>query len=335
MTPQGPLGLPASSKGGVFFLYGDDEFRKEEEALALVAWHLDPATRDFNLDLLRGSEVTVETLASVLSTPPMMAEWRVVLLREAEALASDSRARKVLTETAAAPPSGLAFIIVATIPKGSRAALYKELQRKARSFDFREIGPNDVPGWLMRRAADRHGREMTVEAARALAGAAGTNLGVLAQEVAKLSDAVEEGEPIGLDAVRRGGTLVPEEDRWEWMDRVGSRDLGGALAGLQTLMSQGESGVGLTIGLATHLIRLGAARAGGRSALDGLLPPHQKWLFRRLMPQADRWSVDDLEEAILGLRKVDRLLKSSQIPEEHVLEGWLLGLMARERGEAR
>mgnify|MGYP000197446105 FL=1 len=63
----------AKVRGGVFYLYGEDAFRKEEVVSALIDAHLDSATRDFNLDQLRGTETDVETLASVLATPPMMA----------------------------------------------------------------------------------------------------------------------------------------------------------------------------------------------------------------------------------------------------------------------
>ncbi len=326
---KGPLGLPEKDRGGVFFLYGDDGFRKEEEARALVDWHLDPATGDFNFDSLRGSEVSIETLASVLATPPMMAEWRVVILREAEALASSARAREVLLRTASAPAPGLALIILASIPDRSEAKVYKELKRRTRSFEFKAIDPNDVPGWLMERAAARYGRELTEEAARALAAGVGTDLGVLVLEVEKLLDAVEEGAPIDVDAVRRTGTRIPVEDRWEWMDKVGRRELKEAARGLRTLLAQGETAVGLTIGLTTHLIRLGIARTRGAATLESLLPYRQRWLVKRLVPQARRWTVEELEEALLGLRRADRLLKSSQLSEEHVLEEWLLTLMAR------
>ncbi|GIS79436.1 MAG: hypothetical protein CM1200mP14_10020 [Gammaproteobacteria bacterium] len=40
--------------------------------------------QDFNLDQLRGTETDIETVASVMATPPMMAEWRVVVVREGE-----------------------------------------------------------------------------------------------------------------------------------------------------------------------------------------------------------------------------------------------------------
>jgi DNA polymerase-3 subunit delta len=325
-----PLGLSDEERGGVFYLFGDDQFRKETEGRALVEWHLDPGTRDFNFDSLRGSEVSVEHLASILATPPLMAEWRVVLLREVEALAPSPRARTLLLDHAKNPPSGLALVLIASIPRGSSAKFYKELKRLARSVEFPGIDPNDVPGWLIEWAKARHDRTMTMEAARALGSAVGTDLGVLAREVEKLASRVAEGASIDLDSVRDAGTHVPKEDRWAWMDRVGQKDFSGALEGLETLFSQGESGVGLTIGLTTHLLRLGVARAGSARALDEFLPSHQKWLANRLKKQAVGWSVGELEDALLGLRRADRLLKSSGLGDEHILEEWLLNRMAWE-----
>jgi DNA polymerase-3 subunit delta len=323
-----PLGLTDREKGGAFFLFGDDAFRKEETGKALVEWHLDPGTRDFNFDPLRGSELDVESLASVLATPPMMAEWRVVLLREVEALASSPRARDALLDIVKRPPPGLALIMLASIPRDSRAKFYRELMRVARSMEFPEIGANDVPGWLLDRAATLHGIRMTEEAARALGGAVGTDLGVLAQELEKLASVVDAGEPITLEAVKRAGTHVPTQDRWEWMDLVGNREFDKALEGLSILFAQGESGVHLTMGLTTHLLRLGVGRTAGKGALEESLPPHQRgWLPRRLMQQANRWSVPGLAGALKGLRRVDRILKSSSLPEDRVLEEWLLGLM--------
>lgn len=332
MKGSNPLGLSDREKGGAFFLYGEDAFRKEETARALVKWHLDPETRDFNFDPLRGSEVDVESLASVLATPPLMAEWRVVLLREVEGLASSPRAREALLAVAKAPPPGLALIMLATLPKDTKAKFYKDLTRASRSVGFPEVGANDVPGWLVEWAATRHGVEMTEEAARALGGAVGTDLGVLAMEVEKLASRVDPGAPITLEAVRDAGTYVPTQDRWEWMDLLGNRDFEGALKGLSPLMSQGESGVFLTMGLATHFLRLGVARSAGRGALEGILPHHQKWLASRLMQQAARWSVDDLRAALKGLKKADRVFKSTSLSDEKVLEEWLLGLMVGKGG---
>jgi DNA polymerase III subunit delta len=310
--------------GGVFFLHGDDEFRKEEAARALAEGHLDPGTRDFNLDRLTGSETDAETLASLLGTPPMMAEWRVVVLRETEALASSKRAREILMDVVKRPPPGLALILLCTVPARSSARFYRDLQKGCRSTEFRPVGIDDVPGWLVTRAREAHGRELEEAAARALAQAAGTDLAVLVRELEKLDTLAPEGEAVTPAHVEAAGTRVPRQDRWGWFDLVAGRRFDQALEGLDVLFRHGESGVGLTIGLATHFLRLGVAVAGGRGALQEVLPPHQRWLADKIARQARQWDPGELEAAIEGLLQVDRLLKSSPLPEEHHLQVWLL-----------
>ncbi len=324
--------LEKGGYGGVFFLHGEDEFRKEELARALVEAHLDPGTRDFNYDLLRGSEVDVETLASVLGTPPMMAEWRVVLVREAEALSSSPRTRDILLATAEKPPPGLALILLVTTE--SKARFWKDLRAHARDVAFAAISPVDAPLWLVERAREVHGLDMEEAAARALATAVGADLGVLARELEKLADYVAGDGVITLEAVAAAGTRLPKQDRWAWLDLVGEKKFEEALAALPVLLGQGESGVGLTIGLGTQLLRIGVAAAGGKAALEAALPSHQRWLSRRILPQARLWRPEDVEAAVRGLLRVDRLLKSSGVSDEALLEEWLLGLLARERGVA-
>lgn len=330
MIPAGLRRGLGPEPGGVFFLHGSDAFRREEAARALVDAHLDPGTRDFNLDLLRGSEVDAETLAAVLGTPPMMAEWRVVVLRETEALAGSPRTREPLLQAARTPPPGLALILLCTIPERSSARFYKDLARLARSLEFQEMGTDDVPGWLIERARDHLGREMEEDAARALAQAVGAELAYLVQELEKLDALAEEGEPLTRAHVEAAGTRIPRQDRWAWFDGVAEKRYGESLAGLEILLQHGESGVGLTLGLATHFLRLGVVVDGGPAALEAVLPPHQKWLARRYASQARRWTGDEVAEAIQDLLGVDRLLKSATFSDQHLLESWLLKRMSRE-----
>ena len=291
--------------------------------------HLDSGTRDFNLDVLRAGDVDGERLASVIATPPLMAEWRVVVVREVEALASSARSREMLASLTAAPPPGLALILVANIPKGSSAKVWKDLQTKSRSLELSPLAPDDVPGWLLERARETLGVEVEEDAAVALAAAIGTDLGVIDQELQKLSAFVQRGAPITRKDVEAAGVRLPVQDRWQWFDLVGERRFAEALEGLGMLVGQGESEIGLAIQLGTHLLRLGIAAEGGSAAIEAVLPPHQKWLSRRLVPQARRWTVDDLAAALDELLRADRLMKASGVSNEALLEGWLLGLMAR------
>lgn len=324
--------IPGLSKarGGVFYLHGDDDFRKEEAVRALVASHLDPATADFNLDPLRGTEVDTETLASVLCTPPMMAEWRVVVIREVEGLAASARSREALLEVVAKPPSGLALILSCTVPPGSKAKFYKDLARKARSVEFPAVTPGDVPGWLMNRAMARYEVEIDVEAAQALGAAVGVSLGILSQELEKLVGFVGDRKRIALADVEAAGTRIPAQDRWRWFDLVADGRLEEALATLGVLLGQGENGVGLVIGLTSQFLRLGIAGERGPGALEAVLPMHQKWLAKKAAGQARRWRPAEIDAALDGLLRVDRLLKASPLSDEHLLEEWLLTLLARK-----
>ena len=317
----------ANVRGGSFYLHGEDQFRKEEAARELIEAHLDPATKDFNLDPLRGTEVDGETLSSVLATPPMMAEWRVVVLREVEGLASSRKAREELLAVAAEPPPGLVLIMTCTVPSGSKAKFYRDLAKLAQSVEFKALTDADVPGWLMEHARDIHGVDFDVDAARALGAAIGSNLGVLARELDKLSDFVGDRKRITLEDVDAVGTKLPSQDRWRWVDLVGDRRFGEAQRTLAVLLGQGETGVGLVIALTTQLLRLGVAIERGTRGLEDALPHHQKWLARPVASQAKRWTLSEIDHALSGLLDVDRLLKASPHSDEHFVESWLLGLM--------
>lgn len=275
--------------------------------------------------------MTVERLASVIATPPMMARWRVVHVKEAEALAASPRARQVVLETARTPPPGLVLILQATIPARSRAKFYKDLARIATAVEFKPVSVDEAPGWLVSWAGKELGVTVEIEAAQALAGAAGTELGTLTQEVRKLAEMVGEGATVDVEAVRKGGLRLPRQDRWAWFDLVGSRRVREAARSLPVLLEQGESVVGLVIGLSIQLLRIGVAIEGGVVAVQAVLPPYQRFLARRIVGQARRWTRAELAEAVRGLRRLDRLLKASAIPGEVLMEEWLLGLMVRGR----
>ncbi len=327
-------GRGAKARGGVFFLYGDDGFSKEEAVRKLVEAHLDPATADFNLDQLRGSELDVEALASIVATPPMMAPWRVVVVREVESLAGQPRARDLLLTLADRPPPGLTLVLEASVPTGSSANIYRMLKRKASSREYRALSLDDVPGWLIGRAGQGFGVRLEEQAARAMAAAIGTDLGILSRELEKLATLVGEGGSVGVSEVEAAGTSIPRQNRWQWVDLVGARRWEEAIGGLGILLDQGETGVSLTIAITTQLLRLGVVLEKGVAALETMLPRRQKFVATLLAGQAQAWRSEELEAAVLGLLRVDRLLKSSSFSGEHLLHEWLLVEMNRHKEDA-
>ena len=318
--------LSGDDADGVFFISGDEEYLKDEAANRIVDAFLDSATRDFNYDQLRGPDVTPESLASVLATPPMMAAHRVVVLREAQGLSQKSR--EAVEEVAAAPPAGLVLVVVASIPSGSRAKFYSNLQKLARSVDFGRVDPVDLPGWVLERARETHGLEMEPAAARALAGATAGQLGILSSELEKLASYLGERRRITAEDVRAVGGYIPTVDRWAWFDLVAERRIVEAIRQLPALLESGENGVGLVIGIASQLLRVGLAVSGGKAALEKQLKPYQRWLAGRIEPMAGRWTAAEIDLAIAELLRTDRLLKTASLTDRQALEELLLRLSA-------
>lgn len=323
--------LQEGRRGGVFFLHGEESYLREEAERCLVEAHLDPATRDFNLDLLRGSDLDAEAFASVVHTPPMMAEWRVVVMREAQALSGSAKLRSTVEELLARPPAGLALILSAELPARSKAKFWDRLSRDATSVAFPALDASDVPGWLMEWAADRDIR-LGPDAASLLVSAVGTDLGVLLQEVRKLRDFVGDDRSIDAAAVSDAVGALRSQDRWAWFDQVGSGDIARARSTLPVLLSGSETGVGLVIGLGSQFLRLALAARGGERVLSEALPHHQKWLARRLVSQARHWTAEALDGVLDDLLRADRLLKSTSLDDLQILDELLLRLEGRRLG---
>lgn len=325
--------IERGERGGVFFLFGEEEHLKEEFAARIVAAHLDPATRDFNLDQLRGDSLTPEQILSIAQTPPMMAEWRVVVVRDAQALAGSSKLRDAIDQLTAREIPGLALVLVAQLPGKTKAKFYDRLKKEARAVEFAPLGAADLPGWLMQRAQE-DGVTLEPAAARALPAAIGTELGVLVSELTKLRDYVGERATITVQDIEEAVGPIARYNRWEWFDMVGERRFREAREALPILLEMGgESGVGLIIGLGTQVLRLALAKCGD-AALGDALPPHQRWLARRFSQQARGWGADELDAALDDLLRADRLLKSASLNDAQVLEDTLLRLEARNRKAA-
>ena len=324
--------LREKTAGGAFFFFGDEDFFREEAIRRVVSAYLDEATRDFNFDQLRGSDVDADALASTLATPPMMAEHRVVVVRDAQGLSQ--KGREVVEAAAKSPEPGTALVVSASIPQGSKAKFYDELKKHATSIEFAALAADDAPGWLMEEARG-HGVELDADAARAIVSAMGVELGMLVAELKKLVAYANERKRITLDDVKAVGGSIPRADRWAWFDLVAERRFREAIDVLPILLEQGDNGVGLVIGMGGVLLKVGIAVAGGQRALEAELKPFQRWMARRIVPVARKWTLPEIDQALAELLRTDRLLKSASMSDRQAMEELLLRLWAirPSRGE--
>jgi DNA polymerase-3 subunit delta len=319
---------------GAFFFHGDAERLRDEAARRLADAALDPATRDFNLDVFRSADVTPESLAAALAMPPVMSARRVVLLYDAERLTPTGCS--VVEEVLGRIPDDVTLIVTATIPPRSKKAFYRRLRDGAVCLEWTSPKEAEIPGWIIERAERRHGARISADAAAALAAAVGADVGVLEVELEKLA-ASADGSEIDLERVRALVPNVREVNRWSWLDAVAGREYLAARRDLPALLAApGESAVGLLNGLVDNHLFLGIAREAGTggvtAALDRAGKPYLKFKARTWAGQARRWSAGGIESAIELLLEADRRAKTGH-DDLAVLDGLLLRLEALRREE--
>ena len=114
--------LERGTPDAVYLLHGDNDFLKDEKVRDLIARLSDPGTRDFNLDQVRGGDVDGARLASILDALPMMADRRVVVVRDIGALKKDARA--VLDRYLTRPSKETVLVLVAAFARFAPEATF-------------------------------------------------------------------------------------------------------------------------------------------------------------------------------------------------------------------
>jgi DNA polymerase III subunit delta len=311
---------------GAYYIYGDDEYQKNDAVKQLLAAAVDPATRDFNLDTRRGVDLDVESLGSLLGTPPMMAERRVTVIRDVGLLKKDARA--ALDRYLKNPSHDTTVILVAA----AGAKTDKALQASTTPMEFNPLDGSRVSRWIVHHATSELGSEITDSAAELLHEAVGSDLYQLASELDKLASytngaCITEDAVSAVVGIRRGETAA------DFLDRVMQRDVTGALNLIPHILSQPKtSGVSVVMALSTQMLALG----WGRARLDSGLPPGRlegeyfqllkstgaypgrPWGgAARAWAQAARdWKVEECDRAVLALLAADVALKESRVSSE-------------------
>ena len=328
---------------GAYFIWGEDDYQKDDAIRQLIEAALDPGARDFNLDTRRSAEIDAETLGVLLSTPPMMAERRVIVLRDVGALKKD--ARKVLDQYLKSPAPDL--LLLMTGAAGSKADT--GLSASSTSLQFDPLTGDRIPRWITHRVTSELGLTITEPAIELLQAAVGSDLHQLAGELDKLASYIEgHSQEIGEEAVAAVVGVRRGETQADLLDAVADRNAPRALGLISHVLAQTKTtGVSIVMALATQMLAI----SWGRSRLDEGLPRARlaQEYFDLLKATgaftgrpwgsaaavwtraADRWSRESLDRALDSLLEADIALKESRVSsEEQLLATVVLSLCAAD-----
>jgi len=265
-----------------------------------------PAVRGFNYDVVDGARLTANQILAAATTLPMMAQRRMVLVRDLSGLPAAELSRLIPYLEDPNPST----VLVALCSKiDGRLKFFARAKKLGYVHDLaapRQLGP-----WLQGEA-QRQGVDIGSAAQRRLLDVVGADLSRLSLALGQL--ALYAGDRrIEVDDVDDLIAETRERNVFELTDAIGAGDRRRALSAVSSLCDQRQSGIGVLMMVARHVRQLAVLKAalargvgGGALAREVGAPP---FVVDKLSQQARRYSAAGLATALQRIAGADRELK--------------------------
>lgn len=348
-----PEALVKAMDGGkppmpVVLIVGEEHVRVELalSAMTRASLAVDPAR--MNHDRFIAGEARIDTVLGAAQSLPMMAPWRLVVVRHAErwerggADSGEGEAEAELaTGVSDAPLDRLAayakspnpstlLVIVATKLHGQRRLV---TLAKKEGF-FVDAGPfsRDELIQELQRAATARGTKLASAEASHLVELLGTDLAIQFDALERLSLYVGAGQPITAQAIQEVVSPISQATVWQVVDAISQRRTGDALALLSSVYDPRDGGLRVLGGIAfgvRQLAKLQAALASGMNEASAAkaagLPPFR---VREGMASLKCVGAAAPQRWLGLLAQADRALKSSRRKPDRILDELLVAMAA-------
>ncbi len=313
----------------IYVLAGDEWFLKRLALERIEALVLGEKAEDMGRSVFEGESATLAEVLDELQTLPFFGSRRLVIVREADGFVSAHRDK---LEKYVASPSSVGVLVLEVKSWKSNTRLAKAIPDAA-TIKCEAPAAYRLPGWCVKWTASRYGKQLHESAAALLVEFIGAELGVLDQELAKLSTYVGEQSQISTAEVDKLVAHGRVQTAWQMLDAVAEGKQADALETLQHLLDQGEEPIAILGAMSWQLRRLAQVARLNRQGVSlssamsrAAIPPFAQ---KRIEPQLRQLGPRALEiydwllEADLGMKG------SSQLPPRVILERLLIKLGER------
>ncbi len=321
--------VPLDPIAPVYLVHGAESLLRDEALKAICAAVLDPDLAEFNDDRFEGPSTGADALLSACQMLPMMAQRRLVVVRQADKLKADTLA--ALADYLA-DPSPTTCLVVEAPKVDMRKSAFAKIKKVGKVVECRPLYQNQLVPWIAARVRGM-GLQIRPEAAQFLANYTGPDLGALAAELEKAAT-YAGGGVIDEEAVSETVGAGRVHTVFELTDALGDRRPKAALTALGTLLAAGEAPLKVQAIIARHYRLLWRAReARGRGDLARLLGV-APFLAKKLSAQAARYSDRELTACVARFTRIDLDLKGGASSPRRVLEDEVFQLSRRKTGGA-
>lgn len=300
----------------LYLLNGEEQFLADQVIDAILLAVFNAPKDDFNLHVFHGKDADMTGVLNAAMAFPMMADRKVVILRDADALTKPER--EALAAYCNNPMDSTCLVLTA-VKADFRYHPFKWLREHGMDVELKALTEYEIPEWI-ESFAERHGKRISSNAAMMLASRVDVSLRELDSQVDKLATYVGAREEINEDDIETAIGVSRQYNIWEFCQTVGKKDLERAIHVFDQMFRFGEEPVGMVALLHRHFIILMALcdlrerhtpmRTIQQHMIDGFRV-YPNYLESQYWPQAASYAVGDFESIFAALLEADTELKSS------------------------
>ncbi len=204
----------------VYFLHGEEEYFIDIITDYIADNVLDEADKEFNQTILYGKDVNAGVIIDTARRYPMMSNYQVVIVKEAQAL-TDLDELVGYTNN----PVDSTILVICHKHKAydARKALVKSINKTGVVFKSDRLYDNKIPAWINQQLK-LEGYSITPGAARLLIGSLGSDLTKIRMELGKLMLNLDAGAVINEDHIEENIGISKEFNVFELQNALGAGD---------------------------------------------------------------------------------------------------------------
>lgn len=206
----------------IYYLMGDEPYYIDMLSDFIADTLLKPEEKDFNLDVLYGLETDMAKIVDLARAYPMMAERRMVLVREAQALRSLEGLEAYLQHLT---PTTVLVFCHKKKTLACNKSVAKAIQKVGVMYESKKLWESQLPGFIAS-YFKRKGVAVEADAIRMLVAHVGSDLCRLASEMDKLAVSLPADEKtVSVAQVEEVTGMSREYNDFELVSALAARDI--------------------------------------------------------------------------------------------------------------
>ena len=205
----------------IYLLQGEEPFFIDKISDYIQNNVLSEGEQSFNLTILYGKDAEALTTLDIVKRYPMMGNYQVVILREAQ----DMKGLDKLMDYLSNPLESTIFVICykyKKLPKTSK--ILKALSSKAVVYTSQKHYENQMPFVISAMVKQSWNREITHRAVMLLTEFVGSDLGKIEKELEKLALNVDQAEKIDLHHIEKYIGISKDYNVFELTKAIANKD---------------------------------------------------------------------------------------------------------------